>query len=144
MLDSIAAKLDTDDFIGQFSNSDELETILRRLAEHIIDFYTHHADIYRLLLFSALDGHAKAKKVFTLIRGSYIKFLVAQLDRLYAEGRIVEKSNEITARCFIGMVFDCAMSKTLWKGFHGRIYKPDEIIGNNVPIYVRGLSSETV
>jgi len=144
VLDAIATKLDTDDFISQFGDSDDLESILRRLAEHIIDFYTHHADVYRLLLFSALDGHAKAKTVFNLIRGSYIKFLVRQLDRLYAEGSIVEKSNEITARCFIGMVFDCAMSKTLWKGFHGWVYKPEEIIGNNVPIYVRGLSSEKV
>ncbi len=140
VLDAVAQRLDTERFIRTFDPAADLESILVGLSEHIIDFYTRHADIYRLLLYSALGGHAKAKQVFAIIRGSYIKFLVRHLDRLQAEGKIVAKSNDITARCFIGMVFDCAMSKTLWRGFHGKSYKPNEIIANNVPIYIRGLT----
>ena len=139
VLDSIAARLDTKEFFQQLGEESELPTILRAIAEHIMDFYTKNADVYRLLLFSALGGHAKAKDVFLIIRGSYVNALARHLDRLYSEGKIVEKCNDITARCFIGMVFDCAMSKTLWKGFHGRTYSPSETISNNVPIFVRGL-----
>ena len=75
-----------------------------------------------------------------MIRGNYVKFLIRQLDRLYEAGVIVEKNNEITARCFVGMVLDCAMGLSLYKGLQGRTYEPDSIIANNVPIYVRGLS----
>ena len=140
VLDAVAERLDTDEFIGTIDESADLETILTGLSEHIIDFYTRHGDIYRLLLFSALGGHAKAKQVFNIIRGTYIKFLVRHLERLESEGKVATRNSEITARCFIGMVFDCAMAKTLWKGFQGRSYQPDEIIANNVPIYVRGLT----
>ena len=143
VLDAVAQRLDTDEFIGTFDHAADLETILTGLSVHIIEFYTRHADIYRLLLFSALGGHAKARQVFDIIRGAYIKFLVRHLDRLELEGKVVSRSNHITARCFIGMVFDCAMAKSLWKGFNGRSYKPDEIIANNVPIYVQGLTPPT-
>jgi len=142
VLDAVAERLDTEEFIGTFDETADLEAILTGLSEHIIDFYTRHADIYRLLLFSALGGHAKAKQVFNIIRGAYIKFLVRHLDRLQSEGKVFARSNHITARCFIGMVFDCAMAKTLWKGFHGKSYRPNEIIANNVPIYIRGLTPQ--
>jgi len=142
VLDAIARRLDTEEFFASFAPDAELEQLLSGIAAHIIEFYTKNADVYRLLLFSALDDHAKARHVFSIIRGTYVRFLVRHLDRLYSEGKIVEKSNDITARCFIGMVFDCAMSKTLWKGFQGRTYRPQETIANNVPIYVRGLTKE--
>jgi hypothetical protein len=95
-----------------------------------------------LLLYSALHGHAKTRMVHETIRGRYVHFLVEQLDRLYAAGKIIEKNNEITARCFVGMVFDCALGRTLWKGMQGRVYRPDDVIANNVPIYARGLGSK--
>lgn len=146
VLDSVVSRLHSEEFFHTIDEHADLETILRRLAEHIIEFYTHNAEVYRLLLFSALGGHGKAKQVFSILRGVYVKFLVRHLDRLYAEGQVEKGCNEITARCFIGMVFDCAMSRTLWRGFQGKAYRPQETIDNNVPIYVRGLllkSTET-
>jgi hypothetical protein len=68
-----------------------------------------------------------------------VQFLTAQLDRLYAAGRIKQRNNEITARCFVGMVFDCALSATMWRGFLGKTYKPEEVMANNVPIFADGL-----
>ncbi len=142
VLEGIGERLHTEEFFQQFDDDADLEPLLTGIAEHIIDFYTRNAGVYRLLLFSALDGHVSANHIFNLIRGSYVKFLVKHLDRLYKEGKIVRKSSEITARCFIGMVFDCAMSKTLWRGFQGKTFKPTETISNNIPIYVRGLQKE--
>ncbi len=144
VLETLAARLNSEAFFASVSRSAGLEEVLSGLAEHVVEYYTRNADTYRLLLFSALNGHAKAKQVFTVLRGAYVKFLVGHLDRLYAEGKIVKKNNEITARCFVGMVFDCALSFTLWRGFYGKVYRPEETIANNVPIYVRGLTTESV
>jgi hypothetical protein len=63
------------------------------------------------------------------------------LDRFAAAGKILPKNNEITGRCFVGMVFECALSGTLWKGFLGKRYRPEEVVNNNIPIFARGLKT---
>jgi AcrR family transcriptional regulator len=142
VLDSIGDRLHYQDLFTDLESERDLEALMRSLARHIIDFFSSNADLYRLLLFSALKGHAKAKRVYDTIRGTYTKFLKLQLDRLHKEGRIIEKNNEMTARCFVGMVFDCSLASTLWKGFQGQVFNPDDVVANNVPIYVRGLRTE--
>lgn len=141
VLDSIEERLSSEAVFTQLENERDLETLLRTLAHHVLSFFTTNRDIYRLLLYSALRDHAKAKRVYEMIRGVYVNFLERKLDRLYADNLIIRKNNLITARCFVGMVFDCALGATLWKNFQGKNYKPREIIDNNVPIYVRGLQS---
>ena len=141
VLESIATRLDNKRLFKKLESEEDVHILLSTLAEHIINFYSKNSDLYRLLLFSTLNGHEKAKQVFNMIRGGYVKFLLNQLDRLYNSGIIVKKHNEITARCFIGMVFDCSLSTTLWKGMQGKSYKPADVVANNVPIYVRGLKS---
>ena len=140
VLDSLRALMNYEGLFEQLGKSDDPGDILSGLAAHILDFFNQNRETYRLLLYSTLREHNKARKIFREIRGPYVKFLAGQLDRLYSEGKIRKKNNEITARCFIGMVFDCALSSTLWKGFQGKNYGPEEIIANNVPIFIGGLS----
>ena len=141
VLDSIEKRLGIDDIFHKLDKETEIEPLLEAFSLHIIRFFSKNEDIYRLLLFSALRGHSKAKRVYQIIRGSYVKFLVEKLDRFYEDGKIIKKHNEITARCFTGMVFDCALGVTLWRGFQGKTYKPEDVVANNVPIYARGLMS---
>lgn len=142
VLDSLEARLVNEDIFKIFERVDELDKLLQGLAEHILAFYTDNKDIYRLLLFSALEGHERAKHVYALIRGKHVEFLIKRLDSLYELGLIRKKNNEITARCFIGMVFDCALGFSLWKGMQGRLYQPAEVIANNIPIYINGLKKQ--
>jgi len=139
VLDSLEARLINEEIFKEFEQVDELDHLLQGLAEHILCFYKKNEDIYRLLLFSALEGHERAKRVYALIRGKHAEFLAQRLDHLYKMGRIQKKNNEITARCFIGMVFDCALGFSLWKGMQGKLYEPADVIVNNIPIYINGL-----
>jgi AcrR family transcriptional regulator len=139
VLESLPERLQYRELFDRLEHENDLDLILKSVAKHIIAFYTENADIYRLLLYAALRGHDRARRIFELIRGPYVKFLQKQFDRLQAQGVIVQKHNEITARCFVGMVFDCAMGNSLWKGLQGKTYDPESIVSNNVPIYVRGL-----
>jgi len=140
VLESLRDRLEYQELFNELQKENDLETILKSIARHIIAFYTENADMYRLLLYAALRGHDRAKRIFELIRGPYVKYLEKQLDRLQAAGLVVKKHNEITARCFVGMVFDCALGFSLWKGLQGKSYDPEASVGNNIPIYVRGLS----
>lgn len=139
VLDSLEKRMADRQIFEELKEETDIETLLMALANHILTCYRENADACRLLLYSALEGHDKATHVFQVIRGTYIKFLIKNLDRMYAEGGVVEKNNEITARCFVGMVFDCALGFSLWKGMQGRIHEPAKVIANNVPIYVYGL-----
>ena len=141
VLESLRDRIDYKDLFERMEKEDDLEAMLSAIAAHIIALYTENADIYRLLLYAALRGHDRAKRIFELIRGTYVKFLTAQLERLRNEGLIIDKNYELTARCFVAMVFDCALSYTLWKGFVGKSYDPKTVVANNVPIYVRGLKA---
>ncbi|NOY88497.1 MAG: TetR/AcrR family transcriptional regulator [FCB group bacterium] len=139
VLDGIENRLTSQTFFDQFEKEQDLETLLKNFSYHIIDFFTKNEDVYRLLLYSSLSEHSKAKEVFQNIRGAYVKFLYKKLDQLAQQNMIAQKNNELTARCFTGMVFDCALSITLWRSYQGKYYKPKDVIANNVPIYVKGL-----
>jgi AcrR family transcriptional regulator len=142
VLESLRSRLDHDTIFAQLRDEDDLEKILYGLANHILDFYLENTEPYRLLLYSALRHDEKARSVFRAIRSPYVEFLTGKLDDLHAKGLICKKNNEITARCFIGTVFDCSLGATIWKGFHGRLYRPRDLLDNNIPIYVKGLRAE--
>ncbi|MCK5126175.1 MAG: TetR/AcrR family transcriptional regulator [candidate division Zixibacteria bacterium] len=141
VLDSLKKFLKHEEIFKELRNESELEAILKGLASHILRFFNSNRELYRLLLYSTLREHRKARQVFRDVRGPYVDFLISQLNRLHDEGKIIDKNNEITARCFVGMVFDCAMGASLWKGYQGKIYKPEEVISNNVPIFIKGLTT---
>jgi AcrR family transcriptional regulator len=141
VLESLRDRVQCQELFERLEKENDLETILKGVAGHIIEFYTANADMYRLLLYAGLRGHDSAKQIFDLIRGTYVKFLTVQFERLCRDGLIIEKQHELTARCFVAMVFDCALSYTLWNGFQGKTYDPQVVVANNVPIYVRGLKA---
>jgi AcrR family transcriptional regulator len=140
VLEGIGERLQQEEIFDSLRLTNDVGLLLLRLSEHIVEFVTENDDIYRLLLYAALSGHSRAKRSYQMIRGNYVKFLTHQLDRLFKAGLIVEKNNEITSRCFVGMVFDCALGVTLWRNYIGKIYDPVDVIANNVPIYARGLA----
>jgi AcrR family transcriptional regulator len=139
VLESLEERLSHEGIFATLADEKDIERLLRGLAEHILRFFGKNEDVYRLLLFAALQGHARAKRVFTMVRGRYIKFLKKRLDELCESGVVVEKNNEITARCFVGMVFDCALGLSIFKGMQGRMFPPAAVVDNNIPIYVKGL-----
>jgi len=141
VLDRLAGHLDHDSLFASLDGRDELREILNGIADHILSFFAANKDPYRLLLYSTLGHHSKAKTVFRSLRLPYVTFLKDQLDRLYKAGAIVRKDNLITARCFVGMCFDCATCSMLWNNFQGRRCTPKQLIANNIPIFVGGLTA---
>ncbi len=139
VLETLKSKVDVTEPFERLSKEDDIESLLLGIAGLIIEFYSHNVDLYRLLLYSALKGYERGKRNFELLRGTYVSFLKNQLDRLYAAGSIVERNNEITARCFVGMVFDCAMGAAVWKSIEGETYSPNEIAVVNIATIARGL-----
>ena len=139
VLDSLCQGLEHQELFDQLKDEDDLSVILNRMSEHILVFFDTHREPYRLLLYSTLGRHKKARQVYRSIRRPYVLFLKEKLDLMYSQGKIRKKDNEITARCFVGMVFDCATCTILWNSFQGRKCSAPELIANNIPIFEDGL-----
>jgi AcrR family transcriptional regulator len=139
VLDSLSVNLGHQELFDRLEGETDLAIILDSIAEHILTFFNAHRDPYRLLLYSTLGRHKKAGQVYRSIRRPYVKFLTGQLDLLHKQGLIRKKDNEITARCFVGTVFDWATCTILWNDFQGRKCSTQELIANNIPIFVAGL-----
>lgn len=124
VLDSIELFMSYDDLFERLDKEPEIRVIFTELASHILGFLNTPYQLYRLLLYSALHDHSKARKIFRELRVPCVKFLIRQLNIKYSEGKIKKKNNEITARCFIGMVFEWAWVPHFGRDFRDNISSP--------------------
>ena len=70
-----------------------------------------------------------------------MEFLVGKLRELIKAGKIREVHPVITARCFVGMVVDCALSAGVWPKITEFKFNAGDVVCNNVPIFARGLQA---
>lgn len=139
VLDSLGSRLKHETLFASLEDEQDLNTILSGIARHIMEFFLKHREPYRLLLYASLCQHAKSSQIYRLIRAPYVKFLKEALDRLYKAKLVRKKNNEVTARCFVGMVFDCTACAMFWKKQQAKKCQAELLISNNVPIFVDGL-----
>lgn len=142
VLKSVKDRLDLDRLMIELKDLDDIEDILRGIARFIISTHSKNTALSRLLLFSALEQHPLARETFQNLRGPFVAFLTRKLRQLQRKGEIRDVHPEITARCFVGMVMDCSLSMHLWKKLQGKSYLPEQVIANNIPIFVAGLNSK--
>jgi len=142
VLISLKDRLNIDAMLEELAASEDIGEVLYGLARYVVNTYSQNTELYRLLLFSALEGHPLARRTFQDLRGVYVKFLTKKLRELDQKGKIRSVHPEITARCFVGMVTDCSLSMHLWRKLQGKVYEPEQVIRNNVPIYVAGLTNK--
>lgn len=139
VLSSLQKRISGDKLFASLRDEQDIEKILLALAKFISAIYEKHQDILRLLLYSSLEGHSMAKEIYNSLRLPFIDFLTAKLEELIDAGRLIKVNPQITARCFVGMVFDCSLNFKLWKGMAGKAFNHRQTMRNNVAIFVRGL-----
>lgn len=127
------------DLFDTLESETDIENIFRSIAGFIIESYQKHQKILRLLLYSSLERHSLSEEIYESVRMPYINFLTSKLQSMIAEGKIRQVNPSVTARCFIGMVFDYSLNLSLWKGFAGQNFATDVTIENNIGIFVKGL-----
>ena len=140
---ALKSRLDLDALFAGLKDETEIEPVLRGMALFIVRTYGRHQELQRLLFLISLKKHPLARTAFRELRQPYVEFLVGKLRELIKAGKIREVHPVITARCFVGMVMECALGMHLWKEYQVSSYEPERVVDNNVPIYARGLGIET-
>lgn len=143
VLKALRMKINVEKLADQVERIDDVEEALFAVGKAINHTYTSNPEISRLLLYCSLEGHSLTTQVFNIIRAPYTDILEKALGRFMRQGVMHKIDPAITARCFIGMVTECAMGARLWKKAQGANCDPGKNMKNTIPIFARGLKNKT-
>jgi AcrR family transcriptional regulator len=124
--------------------NEDVEGLLSRIARHILHLAAADPQLMRLMFHNSLERGAFSALLFMEVRLPYIEFLAAELAERMKSGEVREVDPFITARCFVGMVMDCALNIGVWTKMLDSQFEANDVVCNNVPIFARGLLPERV
>lgn len=142
VLQEKASEHDITEYLEAHSSAGGIEDVLRGIAFHILDFREKDPELLGLMFNNSVESGPVAAVLFKEIRLPYIRFLSAQLKRRIEAGEVRQVDPNITARCFVGMVMDCALSVGVWNKVSKFHFVASDVVANNVPIFARGLMSD--
>jgi len=118
-----------------------IEEVLTSVAGHILSLAETDPQLMQLMFRNSFQAGPVARMLFVEIRLPYIEFLAHEIERRQGEGEIIEVDAFTSARCFVGMVMDCALNTGVWTSLTNEEFKAENVICNNVPIFARGLTN---
>jgi AcrR family transcriptional regulator len=137
-----AGQHDIQDFLEQIGGHGDVEQVLTRMAEHMLGFLETDPELLGLMFNNSVETGPAAAVLFREVRLPYIDFLAGELERRITAGEVRKVDPRITARCFVGMVMDCALTVGVWNKLTKFDFHAKSVIRNNVPIFARGLMSD--
>jgi AcrR family transcriptional regulator len=137
-----AERHDIGRFLDSIDTQVNIEGLLKQLAEHILSYIDSDPELLELMFSNSVEHGPAAAVLFKEVRLPYITFISGEIKRRIANGEVRTVDPNITARCFVGMVMDCALTVGVWNKVTIFNFRPREVIRNNVPIFARGLASE--
>ncbi len=140
----IRAKAAEHDIAGRMARNaagDDVERMLTRVAEYVMSFAETDPELLQLMANSTRGNDPAATVLFHEIRLPLITFVETELQRRMDADEIRSINPFITARCFVGMVMDCAMSAGVWQQLNETPVEARDAICNNMPIFARGLET---
>ncbi len=132
------------DNLAQGTGDDSLEEMLTRVAEYVLSFAKNDPELLQLMANSSRGNDPAATVLFQEVRLPFINYIETDLQRRIAAGQVRPVDPFITARCFVGMVMDCAMSIGVWEKLNETTVRSHDVICNNMPIFARGLEVRPV
>jgi AcrR family transcriptional regulator len=116
-----------------------IEQVLKNLAEYVLELAHRDPELMQLMVNNSREKDPATSVLFKEIRLPLIDHLTAEIAQRIATGEVREVDPVITARCFVGMVVDCALSIGVWEIINRESIGSNAVVANNVPIFARGL-----
>lgn len=138
-----ASQHDIAGFLHRGEKTETTHELLERMAGHMLGFLETDPELLGLMFNNSVESGAAGAILFKKIRLPYIEYLAGELQRRMKEGEVREVDPYITSRCFVGMVMDCALTVGVWNKITRFDFHAKNVIRNNVPIFARGLLSDT-
>jgi len=134
-----AAQHDITGYLQRLARVGTVEDVLLGVSEHILSITTADPTLMRLMFNNSLERGTEAAVLFREVRLPYVEFLARELMERAQAGEIRPVDSFITARCFVGMVMDCALNFGVWSQIVHLDLTARDVYCNTVPIFARGL-----
>lgn len=132
---------DTVRLVESLGHDGTIDDVLRGVAEHILNYLETDPELLGLMFSNSIETGPAAAVLFKEVRLPYINYIASEIERRKQTGEVRNVREFITARCFVGMVMDCAMSVGAWNKVTKFDFNASDVIANNVPIFARGLKA---
>ncbi len=143
----IRAKATEHDIAGQLAKPTDgqgIEQVLTDVAEYVLELSRRDPELMQLMLNNSREKDPATTVLFQEVRLPLIDHLIAEITARVESGELREVDPTITARCFVGMVVDCALSIGVWEIINRQTIQSATVIRNNIPIFARGLIQPSV
>ncbi len=134
-----ATEHDIQGYLDQLSGELGIEQVLKGVAEYVLDLSRRDPELMKLMVSNCRENDPATSVLFKEIRLPLIDHLTAEITARIQSGELRQVDPVITARCFVGMVVDCALSIGVWEIINRQAIQSSEVIQNNVPIFAYGL-----
>jgi len=121
-----------------------IEDVLTFIAANILALAEEDPQLMQLMFRNSFQSGHVGRLLFHEIRLPYIEYLARELEQRQQEGEVVDVDAFTSARCFVGMVMDCALNTGVWTRITNEEFVAENVICNNVPIFARGLMNRAV
>jgi len=130
------------DYLETLPAEQPVEQVFRSIATKILDIGFRDPLIQKLLIAATVEGNDETRRLFLNWRIPFVAFLEHVIRSGMERGELREVDPLLSARAFVGLVMDCVLSCNLWSELGYSNPDPNDLVANNVPIFVRGLKRE--
>jgi len=120
------------------STGSDDRAFFRRLGMTMLEFTRRNQSAFKLVLYSALEGHKLSEIWQKRMMKEYRCFVEGYLERRMAEGALRPRDPEMVARAFLGMVGHYGMMTLVVKGWE-TVKPPEEAVTEFVEIFLHGI-----
>jgi AcrR family transcriptional regulator len=112
------------------------------IAQDILERHRETPELMRLFLFSALESHSLADRLFSTYSNHFYETLAKHIQKRKQDGIFRDVDPLLAARGFIGMVFYHHMVQNIFGGRHYQTFDPKRVAKTLAEIWLRGMISE--
>jgi len=112
------------------------------IAQDILERHRQNPELMRLFLFSALESHSLADRLFSTYTAHFYEVLAKHIEKRKQDGIFRDVDPLLAARGFIGMVFYHHMVQNIFGGRHYQTFDPKRVAETLAEIWLRGMIAE--
>jgi AcrR family transcriptional regulator len=127
------------DFLDELPADQPIEQTFKDVASKILEIGFRDPLIQKLLIAATVEGNDDTRRLFLNWRIPFVAFLEQVIRSGMERNELREVDPLLSARAFVGLVMDCVLSCNLWSELGYSNPDPNDLVANNVPIFVRGL-----
>jgi AcrR family transcriptional regulator len=128
----------------RLNSGDDIAAVFSEIGADILHRHTEDPQLYRLLLFSALENHKLSNRFFRTHMSAYYETIAERISEHIRSGRFRKTDPTLAARGFIGMLMHHFLIQELFGGKHYQKFDIEKVSAIFTKIWLAGMENTAV